>query len=859
MFFQLIARSFFNLTLPSCVLSLPTALSCGTSAVTIPKSVPFLRPVGLLSMTGGSRRFHHSRYVSRPCMPPDFHRRSRTNPCRDRRWPFTGIFAPTFGQQRNRLPRWSSPYKLPTEMLASFASALADESSFPVLGTSGPDPFPLLSALTASPPSFLPSRKTVRAAEGHVPTAGVLLHLILPHCLRCPADAYTSHRWPCTILTSIAAPAPGSPMATTKSLFGRSGNPACLWICKAGHIQSLATDSYTGRRTSSLDLAITWIFPHGILCSLLPPSSPTSRHVRSASTMKALSFCSSHHTMIPFTISRTPLGSRPPITLQRSTTFTSPSSTNNTFWRPMKPTSNCSIVQTTQAHATLRLASKTLRWVDTSAWSLCHPQSYRWDRSLLPQRLHVLLYHLQHSQGYRYWRICLPLCYRQDVYFSRRLPGGEARNLVALTRSKGLCLLLFPSTHLHPTGPLHSIRTMCALRHGMFHIGKDRVDLDSFAAFLTQPDTVEFAHDGVTIDTTAPFSLDSWPFTHQISSYGKWVFLPLALQLAFRNARFELTLALRQEVPRQSEYKVTPDLFHWQGHLLDGIRVTLNFGVNCLELASDQFIYVRFPYPAPGLHQPQIEHKGWTLTPDCGSYFFSRASHSLGHIHPSRPGVVDASDPLRPASVLKWPAASPVTRSRFARLPMHDNPHAPPKFLPAASIPFYHMGLEQLCQQGLLQDRELVHAAWLAAFAALTGTTLTHEHMALLQHPLVIAPLRDGDVDKVKDYVTEILSCTGPSWQIKKGRLRSSGSQTPPDDASIQELPRTTQDPLPSWVDKLYARISQLAVLLSEAQDLARSPAGWIKCSALIAYNGPSIPGNFDTHTHTHTHTHTLG
>ena len=35
----------------------------------------------------------------------------------------------------------------------------------------------------------------------------------------------------------------------------------------------------------------------------------------------------------------------------------------------------------------------------------------------------------------------------------------------------------------------------------MFHIGKDRVDLDSFAAFLTQPDTVEFAHDGITIDT----------------------------------------------------------------------------------------------------------------------------------------------------------------------------------------------------------------------------------------------------------------------------------------------------------------------------------------------------------------------
>ena len=334
----------------------------------------------------------------------------------------------------------------------------------------------------------------------------------------------------------------------------------------------------------------------------------------------------------------------------------------------------------------------------------------------------------------------------------------------------------------------------------MFHIGKDRVDLDSFAAFLTQPDTVEFAHDGITIDTTAPFTLDSWLFTHQISSYGKWTFLPLALRLALHSARFELTLALRQEVPKPSDFRVTPDLFHWQGHLLDGIRVTLSFGVGCLELASDSFVYVRFPYPEPG-HPPQLEAKGWTLTPDCGSYFFSRASHSLGHIHPSRPGEVDASDPPRPASLLKWPATSPATRSRYARLPMHDNPQAPPKLLPAAAIPYYHMGMDQLCQPAVLQDRELVPSTWLAAFAALIGTTLTQEHNALLQHPLipsqfssrVIAPLQDGDVNKVKDYV---LACTGPSWQIKKGRPRSSGAQTPPEDASIQQLPRTTQDPL---------------------------------------------------------------
>ena len=78
----------------------------------------------------------------------------------------------------------------PPEMIASFASALADETAFSQLDASGPDPFPLLAALTMQvlPSSCHPT--TVFAAEGLVPTAGVLLHLILPHSLRCPADAY---------------------------------------------------------------------------------------------------------------------------------------------------------------------------------------------------------------------------------------------------------------------------------------------------------------------------------------------------------------------------------------------------------------------------------------------------------------------------------------------------------------------------------------------------------------------------------------------------------------------------------------------------------------------------------------------
>ena len=205
----------------------------------------------------------------------------------------------------------------------------------------------------------------------------------------------------------------------------------------------------------------------------------------------------------------------------------------------------------------------------------------------------------------------------------------------------------------------------------------------------------------------------------------------------------------------------------------------------------------------------------------------------------------------RPLNLLRWPTASPVTRSRVAHLPMHGNPQAPPKFLPAAPIPFFHMELDQLCHSNILQDPNLNHAAWLAAFAALTGTDLTSEHALIpSQFPSrVAAPLQAGNHAQVKEYVTEIISCTDPSWAIEIGRPRSSGSHTAPDDASIQVLPRSTQDALPSWVDKLYLKIAHLAALLSEAQDLPKSAAGWIKCSALRSYNGPSIPGNCDTHT----------
>ena len=59
----------------------------------------------------------------------------------------------------------------------------------------------------------------------------------------------------------------------------------------------------------------------------------------------------------------------------------------------------------------------------------------------------------------------------------------------------------------------------------MFSIGASPIDLKKLGAFITQPDVT---HDG----TSSIFSADTWQVTHQISWYGTWHCLPLALAVS---------------------------------------------------------------------------------------------------------------------------------------------------------------------------------------------------------------------------------------------------------------------------------------------------------------------------------------
>lgn len=124
-----------------------------------------------------------------------------------------------------------------------------------------------------------------------------------------------------------------------------------------------------------------------------------------------------------------------------------------------------------------------------------------------------------------------------------------ARNIVALTRSKGLCVLLVPSTQEFRFSFLHTLRTLCAYRHGMYHIGGGPPYLNQLVKFLSQPDTTFNSEPFI-------FNKASWLFTHQIAYFGQWDFLPLAMHLSFEGQSYILTLCLRSDLPQPDTWEV---------------------------------------------------------------------------------------------------------------------------------------------------------------------------------------------------------------------------------------------------------------------------------------------------------------
>ena len=108
---------------------------------------------------------------------------------------------------------------------------------------------------------------------------------------------------------------------------------------------------------------------------------------------------------------------------------------------------------------------------------------------------------------------------------------AEARNLVALTRSKGLCVVLLPFTDKFPSCALHSLRTMCGYRQGIFTVGAASLDHQALGDFISQPDTsLE--------DVPSTFDDHSWKVAHQITYFGSWRLLPFVMGLTYGSTTY---------------------------------------------------------------------------------------------------------------------------------------------------------------------------------------------------------------------------------------------------------------------------------------------------------------------------------
>ena len=150
----------------------------------------------------------------------------------------------------------------------------------------------------------------------------------------------------------------------------------------------------------------------------------------------------------------------------------------------------------------------------------------------------------------------------------------DARNLVALTRSKELSVLLLSTTQKFLDCSLHSIFTQCAWRHGIFHIGTADLDNQALADYIL---------------------LARYHLKLPVFGFYLWV---LALHSP-KSHHGRVFLSFCQPTPPTSEYGRDIDLFLW----MEKVRSkppnesdSIVFGRDSLVLTTEHAILVEFPY-----------------------------------------------------------------------------------------------------------------------------------------------------------------------------------------------------------------------------------------------------------------------
>ena len=428
--------------------------------------------------------------------------------------------------------------------------------------------------------------------------------------------------------------------------------------------------------------------------------------------------------------------------------------------------------------------------------------------------------------------------------FLTKTKEAQARNLVALTRSKGLCVLLLLSTDKFITSSLHFLRTLCAFRHGMFSIGASPIDIPKLGTFITQSDVT---HE----DSPSLYTAETWQIAHQIAWYGTWHCLPLAIAVSYANHTFYFTLSLRTGVvPSSNVHQLEASAFEWKGSLPNHPSATISFAQNGLVLQA-QYPMVLFPFPA-GRGSTAISSTnptGYSLRPVSGTYFFANASFNTGHTHPLSTGLHDPDDIALPPQMIQWPQESPAVLPVALATPEQRNPVPP--WLPAESKTLYQQGLDVLTTADILHNSNPAH--WLPAYCAHALSTFAEEHLSVLVNPDTLAslptevvdPLLRSDTSKAQEYLQGLLSAADVGYKTVLRRRPVPLTDGPLDDDYIICFNIGSLKSTRLYIDAVYRKIAELANLLA-GSDIPKSPDGWVRLQTLQSYDGRDVPGNFN-------------
>ena len=239
-----------------------------------------------------------------------------------------------------------------------------------------------------------------------------------------------------------------------------------------------------------------------------------------------------------------------------------------------------------------------------------------------------------------------------------------------------------------------------------------------------------------------------------------------------------------------------------------------------------------------------LTNNGWTLSSATGAYFFARFSVSVGHM-------------------LSFGRTKPPPFSLILYRPLLLPKPAPPQNFQVPP-PFSTSWASTKCflptfSNALLLTRLI---GWLLTLPSLSHTSALSIFRSSFQTPQVLSsfdakirqPLLSGQIDAVAAYLLALLppppsTTSEQPWILNSKKRKPPASTLPPNDDHIIQASPSQVAKSPFHLDNIHAAVANLASLLATADDLPKSPKGWIKAAILPTYAGKGVPGNFDTNT----------